>query len=336
MAAAELPPRAPAPASINRAGAAPVDPARGEVLLPAVIAGVIELAALAAFARGYLPAAVLLALHAAVVAALTWWVTSITRRGRNGVLPLFTLIAVAATGPVGAAAVFAVLVFGQRQPDDAKRLDDWYTRIANAVETDATTRLCEQVATGRTADLGGALPVSFAAVMARGSLDDRQAALGIIARAFDPAYLPALMLALKSPEPVIRVQAAAVATKVRGDLRALVDRHAASAARPAPGSGAALTAAAHLDAAIASGLLDESDRIRAGVIAARLRTADGVATADASHTAVDLLDRPAVEAMLLSAGRYGEIRVGRRIAAVETARLFRVRRPRRAAPAEAH
>jgi hypothetical protein len=142
-----------------------------------------------------------------------------------------------------------------------------------AGETDEATRLCENVATGRTADLTGHAPASFVAVMERGSLDDRQAALGIIARNFHPDFLPVLMQALKSPEPVIRVQAAAVATKVRGDLRALVDRHAGVTAAAVADSPGALVVAAELEAAIASGLLDERPDPRRHRRAERIRAA---------------------------------------------------------------
>jgi hypothetical protein len=273
--------------------------------------------------------------HAGLVGLLAGWVHWTSRSGGNTALPLLTAIVIAATGPIGAIAALVMIAVSARAHDNSRLLDDWYERIANAVEADEVTRLCEQVSTGRTSALTGTAPASFAAVMERGTLDDRQATLGIIARSFHADYLPALMLALKSPEPVIRVQAAAVATRVRSDLRALVDKFAGASESVQTRSGAALTAASQLDAAIASGLLDAGDQIRAAVVSARLKASASVPQSEPQACRGPILDRQATEAMQLREGRYTELRVGRRIAAVETARLYRVRRPRRPPIAEA-
>jgi hypothetical protein len=301
------------------------------VAVAAVVAAIAETTILYATASGSMAWPFFLLAHAGIVGVLFGWVHLTGRTRGNTAIPLLTTIAVAATGPIGAVAALVMFAASARRVEDSSLLDDWYERIANAVEADEVTRLCEQVATGRTSALTGAPPASFAAIMERGSLNDRQAALGIIARNFHADYLPALMLALKSPEPVIRVQAAAVATRVRGSLRALVDKTADMSEAVQPGTGSALTAAAQLDAAITSGLLDEGDRIRASVVSQRLKVSAGT-----SHSAAGgVLDRQATEAMLLREGRYGALRMGRRVAAIETGRLYRVRKPRRQPVAEA-
>ncbi|MEQ1612273.1 MAG: hypothetical protein ABL904_05940 [Hyphomicrobiaceae bacterium] len=250
-------------------------------------------------------------------------------------MPLLVTVSVAAAGPVGALAGVAAIMLARRRQDDHKLLDEWYQRIAMAVETDDVTRLCEQVMSGRTSDLTERAPPSFAAIMERGSLNDRQAALGIIARNFHPDYLPVLMMALKSPEPVIRVQAAAVATRVRGDLRALVDRHALSDALSDVDGIGALAAADQLDAAVASGLLDEGDRIRAGAIAQRLRSIPTGNSVPMRLQPLPVLQRAAAETELLREGRFVELRVSRRIAALADAGRYRVRRARRLTALEA-
>jgi hypothetical protein len=298
----------------------------------ALAAGVAEAALFYALAWDIVNWPVVLLAHCGVVGALCLCVTYIARAGGNGAPTLLTTIAVAATGPLGAVIGLFVLAFSMASAGDQRQLAAWYERIANAVETDEVTRLCEQVSTGRTAALTGPAPASFTSIMQFGSIDDRQTTLGIIARNFHPDYLPALVLALKNSEPVIRVQAAAVATRVRGDLRALVDRHASGTSPPLePGSGAALTVARQLDTAIASGLLDESCRIRATVIAGRLKARGAAPAHNKPIPAVPVVHRAAVEAMLISTGRFGQLRVGRRIAALQSAGLFyRVRRPNRA------
>lgn len=303
--------------------------------LPAVAAGLVEGGLLHAFANGHLGWKLLLAAHLTVILLLGAWAHWAGRKLGDSAMPLLVTVAVAAAGPFGALAGIATAMLTLSHADDPGLLKDWYERIALAVATDDDTRLCEQVMSGRTADLTGRPPLSFAAVMDRGSLDERQAALGLIARNFHPDYLPVLMMALKSAEPVIRVQAAAVATRVRGDLRAMVDRHALDSETIATGDSRALTAAAHLDTAIASGLLDEGDRIRASVVAARLRVRPTAGPRQASLAAIPILERATTETTLLREGRYGELRLARRLAAIADAGGYRVRRARRAASAEA-
>ena len=299
-------------------------------LAPTAVAAMVEVAVLYAFASGWVGWHIFVMTHLVVIAGLAAWTIWISRQDRDGTVALLVTVSIAAAGPIGALAAAAALVLTMRQQEDPKLLADWYHRIAMAVETDEVTRLCEQVISGRTSDLGGRPPASFATVMERGTLDDRQAALGIIARNFHPDYLAVLMMALKSPEPVIRVQAAAVATRVRGDLHSLVDRHALTSETIAAGSSGALTAATHLDAAITSGLLDEGDRIRAGVIVSRLRnTPANAITQPIRLKPIPLLERAPAETTLLHAGRFAEFRVARRIAAIADAGAYRVRRARR-------
>lgn len=315
----------PAPSPSQRAGRAFV--VALQAALPALVTAVVEIVVLRAYMSDRIGWLGLVLSHAAVVALLAAWTWQVARASGDCAMPLLLTIAVAAAGPVGALAGLAVVVLTARRGDDPKLLQDWYQRIALAAETDDVTRLCEQVATGRTASLAGAAPASFVAIMQSGSLDERQAALGLVARNFHPDYLPVLVLALKSPEPVIRVQAAAVATRCRADLRALVDRHARGL-DPRDGS-AALSAAAELDAAIASGLLDEGDSIRAGVVAARLKAHGAAAAVRRPLVAIPILDRQASEAMLIAQRRFADLRVARRLAAVSDGGRYRVRRPGR-------
>jgi len=306
------------------------------VALPAVAAAVIEAFLLLAYTTAQFDWLRFALAHLLIVALLGAWTWGLSRAGSDCTLALLATLSVAAAGPFGALAALASVALATRRQDDATLLADWYQRIAMAIEADEVTQLCEQVSTGRTSDLTGRAPRSFSAVMERGSLDERQAALGVIARNFHPEYLPVLATALKSPEPVIRVQAAAVATRIRGDLRRLIDRHAVAVDAARPAGTAALAAASELEAAIASGLLDESDRIRAVTIAGRLRESARSAAPRRAMTPVPLLHRQASETVLLAEGRFAELRVGRRIAAVTTAGNYRIRRVRRDAAAEAH
>jgi hypothetical protein len=156
------------------------------------------------------------------------------------------------------------------------------------------------------------------AVLERGSLADRQAALGMMARHIKPDYLPALKSALQSSEPMIRVQAAAVATKIRPELRALVDKAVMAFEAGDIPADKALMLARDLSSCVACGLLDAGDRIRAEVTIPRLLALGATAPVVMGHVS------PAQETMLLQSGRFRELRIARRIAAARGA-MGRVR-----------
>ena len=88
----------------------------------------------------------------------------------------------------------------------------------------------------------------------------------MIARGFHPGYLPVLKLALDSPQPVIRVQAAAVAARIRGQLNDHVVTLFVRAADPTSTTDTALDIAAELRAALDSGLLEAAHQSKAGDI----------------------------------------------------------------------
>ncbi len=301
------------------------------IMLPAFVTAVVESGLIYAYSKGTIGWSALLTGHIAIVGLLGLWVAQVGRAKRNAAMPLVTAIAVAATGPIGAIAALAMIAFSRPAADDHLLLAAWYERIAMAVDTDEVTQLYDQVATGRTANLSGTSPPAFASIMETGTLTDRQVALGVIARSFHPDHLPALMLALKSDEPVIRVQAAAVATKVRSDLRALVDRLAGAELQPMPGTTAAVNAASQLRSCLASGLLDEGDRIRAEIITARLSVTPALSTLTPPRSRAHLPKTPvvehhAIEESLLRASQFARLRIGRRLARIDAHEHYRVRR----------
>ena len=55
---------------------------------------------------------------------------------------------------------------------------------------------------------------SFRDTMAAGTIDQKQALLGLIARRFSPSFAPALHQALQDPVPAIRVQAASAVASI--------------------------------------------------------------------------------------------------------------------------
>jgi hypothetical protein len=293
--------------------------------LPVVLATALDAALIYGYARGSLGVWTLLSVHALLIGLLSAWITRLSRASRNAAFPLLATIAIAATGPIGGVVALITFALSKPRADEQQLLDAWYARIAMAVDTDDDTQLCEAVVAGRTPNLATAAPLSFPAVMQSGALSDRQAALGVIARRFHPDYLPALTLALKNAEPVIRVQAAAVATKLRGELRTFIDTSARNEHLVIPGTVGAITSAAQLRACIESGLLDEGDRIRAEVLAARSGSLIQAPLKITAMQAPAIIDRYAVETVLLHEQRFTEFRVGRRLARISASKRYRLR-----------
>lgn len=264
-----------------------MQPARAEVgRWEATFAGaalVGELAIVAAATLARFPLALAFAAHFAIIAGLVYAIY--LRRGGDADLtaPLFTLIAVSAAGPVGALVSVAALALLRRPVLQSDLLTAWYHRISHSVTVDPQTQLSDRIASGRVMNARAPAPDALIAVVANGTLEQRQAALGLIARFFHPNYLDALAAALKSDVPVIRVQAAAVAARIRPRLAEQVASWLATATGlPAnAGSGTQprvdrdemrrqLALLRDLDAAIRSGLLDAPLASAADRVAARL------------------------------------------------------------------
>lgn len=277
------------------------------------------------FGMGLFP---ILAGHLAVVALGGWWVL----RRSNGVADVspsvLIVLAVAVGGPIGAAAALLIPRFSRRSAKTGPLLEDWYQRIALSAEISRETELCDNVASGRTMDLAAPPPRSFAATIADGTLAEKQVALGLIARRFHPDYLPALTAALKSPEPVVRVQAAAVAARVRDELKTRtrdVLAELEAGARPER----MRAACPELAKAAASGLLEETDRRRADAILA-ITTLPAADDAHPPWAAGGTLD-PRQEDELVRERRFRDLRIARRCGRIARHGRYRIKRRRRLA-----
>jgi len=220
-----------------------------------------------------------------------------------------TLLASLVSGPAGAAIAAMALIRHSRETTNPQLLADWYNRIALAGDVDPVTDLYNTVAMGRALHTSTVPPKVFDTVMTSGTLADRQTALGLIARQFQPSYAPALRHALVSPEPVIRVQAAAVAVKVRAGLKATLAAALQRASENLP-SAAAAALAVDLQLMAKSGLLEDDDRDRASAAASSLvaNLLDGTATPDAIDAPFSPLAQSLIETELLARGRFGDFR----------------------------
>ena len=292
---------------------APVGPAPSLFAKPFLFAAALALAEVLLFtAHRALNASLLLwlAAHVLLVALvlIALWRSraAITDTSPYALALVATLIA----GPVGAVLSTAAVALMAREVPHPERLAAWYDRIALAGDVDPVTNLYNSVAMGRTVQTSITPPPVFERVMTDGTLEDRQTALGLIARRFSPNYAPALRLALVSPEPVIRVQAAAVAVKVRAELKATLATVLARARGDELGTGQAASLASELDAILRSGLLEDEDRERGQTALCSLLTsaAAGLASTPNRDSGIQAL----LETQLLRQGDFASFRAVRR------------------------
>ncbi len=317
------------------------DPAvGGHYALPLGALALAEAAALGArFAAGGTTTLLdLVIIHMLTLFAVGGIVLHAQRTRRDATYPLIALIAAAPMGPLGLAGAAILQLASTNSSRTSPLIAQWYDRIALSTAVAPAERLCDDVEVGRTLDLEGRPPISDPDAMTSGSIAERQAILGHIARHFDPAYLAALKIALASEEPLIRVQAAAVAAHIAPRVHEHAVRSIAEAELSPADPLRALALLGDLEALIASGLLDETDRINAERQARNLgdRVLASLSggplplpySTDAAHAAeLDL----GLERLLISRHRFADLRAHR------TARRLRqlhpgVRLRRHAAP----
>lgn len=282
---------------------------------------VLESALLALSAIERIPLPVLILSHLGVVGLLVLILRQHIRSGADGGLALLAVIGILATGPFGALGTLAMPLFARRKPATDALLASWYERIALSSNQDDFTKLSDRVAIGRSANLAAPMPPSFVDLFHSGPIADQQVALGVIARSFHPGYLPVLKVALDSPEPLVRVQAAAVAARIRGQLNTHVVTLFIAAADPTLSLAAAQEVVAQLRSALASGLLEASVQKSAAGILDGL-TARIFSKLDARRRRVVVVGRSTPEltddavfeeysAFLLAAGRFDDFRATR-------------------------
>jgi polysaccharide biosynthesis protein PelE len=237
---------------------------------------------------------------------------------------IFLVILVA--GPAGALAAMAVVPFAGGRPQRPDILQAWYTRLSSAAGADPVTALYDRVVAGRVQTASEQSPQDFEDVIANGPLAARQAALGLIARKFHTDYAPALEAALRSPEPVVRVQAAAVVARVRADLKARIK--VLLATEPSPSNRTAVSAATELLRLSACAFVDRADADRSRTSADRLLTSALGTRGDVTRISAMARTQsaPVVERFLISAGRFQDFRVSRRLHTLAARRRYTVRR----------
>ncbi len=268
-----------------------------------------------------IPAIWILAGHLAVVASVATILFNARPKGEDLTIAATMVLIILVAGPVGAVASLVMLPFVKTTNPGSPVLRAWYKRLSSAGSVGPATAMHDRVAAGRVLRLEAAPPASFLDVIKAGTLDERQTALGLMARKFHPDYAPALEAALRSPEPVVRVQAAAVVARVRGDLKERIKSLVSAEGHVgSPRPAARLADAGELYRLARCTLVEGTDRAASEAGARALLS--GMLTT--SHTIVNASAQPdpdtalAIEGYLLAEGRYKHFRVARRVNSIVT------------------
>jgi hypothetical protein len=248
-----------------------------------VVAAVLATAAestLAAAVAGGLPLAAALTWHLAVlIVSGSWLFRPERRRTRYGAL---LWISTASFGPLGGAGVLLAMVLERQHARHATPVDVWHATLFPPTEHDGQAELWRRIGQ-RAHDRPGQRDVTpFLDTLTLGSVPDRQATIAIIAQQFDPAFAPALRVALGDEHNVIRVQAATAIARLEQQFFERTVQLEAALDREPGDADAILALAAHNDAQAFAGLFDpvreQNCRVKAGELYERylrLRPDDG-------------------------------------------------------------
>jgi len=137
------------------------------------------------------------------------------RREKDCRLLYLASLTTLALGPVGAlGSLYSGLTY-VIQRRTATPFYEWYETILPDQTTTPQERLMERLrAWGQETESLHREPVPFNEVLTSGSRRDKQAAIALMARQFNPAFAPAFRQALHDPDNAVRVQTASAITRI--------------------------------------------------------------------------------------------------------------------------
>ncbi len=215
---------------------------------------VAELTLLGLGVSGVTPAAPLVAAHALVAVASAVWAWS--RPVPGGRCQWLLVLSTAACGPLGPAGVLLAMAQERIRAGQAQSLDAWHEMLFPPTGADEQAELWRRVGQRASDRPGDQRVTPFLDVLAFGSVQQRQAVVGIIAMQFKPAFAPALKAALRDQHNVVRVQAATALARLEQEfLERTLDLEEAVVRDPHDVE-ALLALATHYDEQAFNGLLD--------------------------------------------------------------------------------
>ncbi len=238
-----------------------VDVAAGKIYFAA--AAITESLLFVAYLLGRVQLETLLIAHAFVsIFAVLFLVREIRMRGRFGRMAVVVL-ATALGGPVGAIGSALVIALSKPLGNADKIRELWFKVLSGEMPNKAGEDLYRLIRDDRVLETLHRSPQNFDDILDSGTLRQKQAVLAVLAAQYSPELRPLLEQALKSETPAIRVQSAALITKLRISavrrLRELLSGDPTSAAD----RNARLASALDLLDLLRGGLLDASQSMQA-------------------------------------------------------------------------
>jgi hypothetical protein len=156
----------------------------------------------------------LLPMHtaAAFIAILTQF-TLRKSLGRRPMVQMF-LATTIFLGPLGVLGTAVAALLEQGFAWRARPFSEWYDALFPPADADQTRALYESVVLHGHGPMERSTVAPFADVIALGSLEEKRAAIALMAGRFRPEFAPALQAALNDREPAIRVQAASAVARI--------------------------------------------------------------------------------------------------------------------------
>lgn len=210
-----------------------------------------------AMVRGELGAGAALAIHLSLVTAIV--AIAFRLWAADPAIAVIGGFAMLTTGPAGVLAAGLAWLRLRTSAGSRDGVPAQVRRIPSRDDGDVAAQISDAISEGRAARPASRPPAAFHRVVEEGTFDEGQALLGLIGLRYHPDYFPLLQKALKSRRSGLRVQAAAVHTKLRAHYaerlrHTLAQPHAA--ATDETGAAAVLK---ELGTCIASGFLDPSE-----------------------------------------------------------------------------
>jgi len=246
--------------------------------------------------------------------AATAFMLVLTQRPRPRRQTLLLALATLGMGPAGAAGVFLCTIFEMCFRPFATPFTEWFASIFPEEGDKTRQGFLELLHTSEDPVTTSLRISSFRDTMATGTIEQKQALLGLIARRFTPAFAPALHQALADPVPAVRVQAAAAVAAIEGRFAERTFELQARANRAGASMGDHYSLAHHLIAFSDAGIAEPQRVDEARNLA--LKELDTVLSASPGHVTA----LAASAGLLLKLGRASEAleRIDRSIDAAGT------------------
>lgn len=225
--------------------------------LPVLLVLLIESGLFTLWHLGALDRITIAALH--LLASLLPLVTvrNCGQEGRDERLAWLGSLMVLTLGPVGAlGTLWATLMYAHYRRD-AKPFDEWYRSILPQRDVSRSEHLVERLSAWGQREEGRREPVPFPEILSNGTRADKQLAIALMARNYNPAFAPAFKQALADKDNAVRVQAASAITRIEENFLQAAMRLEKQVERRPNSLKAWRSLAEHYDSHANAGLSDE-------------------------------------------------------------------------------